>query len=159
MTAKIVKLELGPPPSVLARHLNGHHAQGPAPGGIIGRMQSESAVRAYVRQVARKYPLSDSGLHDDVWQQVEDIAALVPMLASSVAELDALAHALRGVICARRPGRLASTRGKLTSCTITLAATGDVLRLRMFDPQEVRIISVRLHPSGARRLDDRTAQT
>lgn len=159
MSAQIVPLRAAPMRTPLAQHLNGHHAQGPAPGSMIGRMQSESAVRAYVRRMSARYPLGDSAEHDDVWQQVEDILALVPMLASSVEELDDLAHATRRTITARGPGRISTMTAELASCRIEIVTTGDVLRLRLFDPTEVRIIGVRLHACGAKRTDDHMAAT
>lgn len=157
MSAQILKMEKRHEPTPLARHLNGHHSLGPTPGGPLGRMQSESAVRAYIRHLARRLPVSDSGGRENVWTQVEDITALVPMLSSSVQELDAFAHALRTMLSLRAPGRLVATDATFRSCRVEISATGNVLKLRMIDPTEVRIVTVKLHRHGADRLDDRMA--
>lgn len=155
MTAQILRMGKCDVPSTLSRHLIGHHVQGPAPSGIIGRMQSESAVRAYVRRVAKKHPLGDSAKHDDVWQQVEDIAALVPMLSRSVSEFDNYVHTLRLVLCRRGPTRMVYTRAEHDGRLMDIYACGTIVRLRIMEGSQARIITVKTHRDGITRLDDR----
>lgn len=155
MTAKILRLGREVQTTPLGLHLTGQHPQGPTPGGIIGRMQGETAVRSHVRNMSRSHPLSDSGGRQDIWQQVEDIAALIPRLPSSVTELDDLSHALREVISHRKSVHMAVRSIKLAACRIEIAAAHDVLRLRILGESEGRVITVKLHRHGARRMDDR----
>jgi hypothetical protein len=159
LSATIVRLvpdDAGAPRTTLARMLTGHHAQGPAPGGMVHRMQSESAVRRYVRMQSRSHPLNDAPGREDVWQQVEDVLALVPSLASSVSELDALANGLRRILCQRGPTGLAASFAQLAAARVEVATCGRVMRLRLHSEGSTRIITVRLEIDGARRLDDRT---
>ena len=158
MTATILRLGTTRKPTQLDRHLIGHHTQGALPGGMKSRIQSEIAVRSYVRNLSRHFPLSDTVGKDDVWQQVEDIIALVPSLASNIFELDAFAHALKQVICVRDTGCLAFTSSNFQACKISISATGSILRLRLIDHDKARIITVKLHPEGVDRLDDSMAR-
>lgn len=159
MSANIVKLVPSAgerPRTVLACMLTGHHAEGAHPGGMYERMMGEAAVRRYVRVKSRRNPLNDSGGRDDVWRQVEDVLALVPGLASSVEELDAMTHGLVRLLPQRAPGRLAASHATLAACRLEVAACGNVMRMRLLSSRSTRIITVRLEREGARRLDDRT---
>lgn len=155
MTATIHRLtETERPRTPLDRCLTGHHAQGPMPGGPIARMQSESALRRYVRGLSRRHPLGER--NGDVWRQVEDVLAFVPSLASCVRELDDLAHTLRRMVCGRRPGVLCAMDASLRSCRIGVSVHNAILRMRLTSQSGTRIITLRLHEDGATRLDDRT---
>lgn len=162
MSATIVKLvpcAAEWPRTVLAGMLTGHHAEGAHPGGMYERMMGESAVRRFVRTKSRRNPLNDSGGRDDVWRQVEDVLALVPGLASSVQELDAMAHGLMRLLPQRAPGRMAASHAILAACRLEIATCGNVMRMRLLTNGSARIITVRLERDGARRLDDRTIRS
>ena len=160
MTATILRMQIpGPRPTTLTRTLTGHHTQGRAPGGALGRMQSISAARAYIRVMARHNPLSDSCGRDDAWQQVEDLIGLVPQVATGVAELDRLAHLLRETVSRRGMQPFVRAVIDLKACTVEVVAAGNVLRLRLHAPGTTRIITTRLTPCGAARVDDDTIRT
>jgi hypothetical protein len=160
MTATIHRIPLPTmTQTTLTRHLTGHHAQGPAPGGPMARMQSISAARAYVRHLSRRFSFSDTCGRDDVWRQVEDMIALVPTVAVDVVELDMLAHALREALNRARMSGLATSRIAMRSCGFEVSAFGRTARMRMHDHDRTRIITVRLSRDGALRIDDGTVRS
>lgn len=156
MTATILRMTRPENPRTsLDRCLTGHYAQGPAPGGPLTRMQNESALRRYVRSVARRHPLG-GGNGEDVWQQVEDVLAYVPSLASSVRELDDLAHVVRKMLTGRGDGRLKTMDAHMRSCRIGMSVHRSSLRMRLVSSTGSRILTLRLSAAGVSRLDDRS---
>jgi hypothetical protein len=153
MEAKIIRLAPKRKQTVLSRHLQGRYESRPNEDGIIGRMQSESAVRSFVRWQSRKHPLSDT--ENDIWDQIEDIAVLVPNMAGSVNELDSFIHAVKSVLCMKNDMRMAKAQGAIGTCIIEISSFKNVIRLKMLGRDKTRIISARLYRNGARIIEDR----
>lgn len=153
MEAKIIRLEPKRKQTVLSRHLQGQYESRTNEDGIIGRMQSESAVRSFVRWQNRKHPLSDTKY--SIWDQIEDLAVMVPNMAGSVNELDAFVHTLKDVLCIKNKMRMAKAQGLIGSCNIEISSFKNIVRLKMLGRAKVRIISARLYKDGAYIIEDR----
>lgn len=153
MEAKIIRLAPKRKQTVLSRHLQGQYESRTNEDGIIGRMQSESAVRSFVRWQSRKHPLSDTECN--IWDQVEDLAVMVPNMAGSVNELDAFVHGLKNVLCIKNEMRMAKAEGLIGSCTIEISSFKNTVRLKMLGRERVRIISARLYKDGAYIIEDK----
>lgn len=153
MSATVIRLATRERAPDISRHLVGrcHQRVG---SDMLSRMQGESAIRSFIRRLARRTPMSDYSTGEDVWQQVEDIVALVPGATASTGELEAFAHAVRSVLCVRRPHGLAVTQGNLARSVVKISAVGSTLRVGFVDSDGGRVLTFRLTNSGARRIDD-----
>lgn len=153
MTATVIRMKPRETMPDISRHLVGRCRQGVGMG-ILTRISGASAVRAFVRVLARRMPFSDSGGRDDIWQQVEDVLSLVPGLTSNTSELAAFADSVKAALITRATGALAIRVETMLACEVRITAYDHILQLCFTNHEGGREIAFHLFPDGAKRIDD-----
>lgn len=126
--------------------------------GMVERIMEQEAIRRFVRSIAQRHPVSDSGHRDDVWAQVEDVCSQMRTPASSTTELETCILALRDALTAPREHAMTTSDRAFTAGSMRIAARRRRLRVTCDTRRGRRTMDFRLDPDGAVRIGDHAAE-